>query len=68
MGRLARGHVESQLRERFPDGDVSVETTDGGGLRISVHARAGSLVMITSDQPGGMLAALLSAPGREGQE
>ena len=45
-----------------------METTDGGGLRISVHARAGSLVMITSDQPGGMLAALLSAPDREGQE
>lgn len=66
MSRLARGHVESELRARFPDGDVSVETTDGGGLRISVHARAGSLV-ITSD-PGGMLAALLSAPDREGQE
>jgi hypothetical protein len=64
MSRLARGHVESRLRERFPGGDVTVEVMDGGGLWIAVHARAGSLVMITSEQPGGVLAALL-APGRQ---
>ncbi len=69
MGRLARGHVEERLRERFPGRIVQVEQ-EPGGLRIEIRSARGgsSLIAITSDKPGGVLAALLAAPDREGQE
>jgi hypothetical protein len=65
MSRLVRGHVEARLRERFPGADVTVDH-ERGDLRIEVTWKgAGTLIAITGDEPSGILAALLTAPGTE---
>jgi len=62
MSRLARAHVESALRQKFPDADVEV-VRDPGGLRIGLHwPGADSMIAITGDEPGTVLAALLARP------
>ncbi len=69
MGRLARSHVEDELRARFPGGHVSVETMDNGGAWIEVGMKGGgTLVIIASDRPSAVLAALLAVPDREEQQ
>ena len=62
LSRLARGHVEEELRGRFPGAEVMVDR-EPGGLRTEVHdGGASTLVVITGAEPGGLLAALLAPP------
>jgi hypothetical protein len=63
MSRLVRAHVESEIRKRFPRSDVTVEADR---MRIEIRTGAAStLIAITGDEPSGILAALLTAPGTE---
>lgn len=68
MGRLARSHIEGQIRDRFPGRDIHVEDARDGSLRIEIGgADQGTLIAICGDEPSTVLAGLLACPERDGQ-
>lgn len=63
IARSAREHIETEIKQRFPDAHVFVEGTEGS-LRIEIVTAndKGTLIGITSDEPSSTVLKALMTP------
>lgn len=69
VNRQAADRIETELRQRFPDREVSTGHVPGGlHIHISDTDGASSMVVITGDEPSAVLTMLTALPEGDGRE